>query len=73
MRAGARASLPENMSNPGSGFIIILLNQAFIICMPEDFSQLSINKPTDISAGCALLAAGQQLVAWFETGFGFLA
>ena len=43
------------------------------VCMADDFIQLSINRPTDIGAGCALLAARQQPVAWFETGFGFLA
>ena len=43
------------------------------VCMAEDFIQLSINRPTDIGAGCALLAGRQQPVAWFETGFGFLA
>ena len=43
------------------------------VCMAEDFIQLSIKRPTDIGAGCALLAGRQQPVAWFETGFGFLA
>ena len=43
------------------------------VCMAEDFIQLSIKRPTDIGAGCALLAGTQQPVAWFETGFGFLA
>ena len=42
------------------------------VCMAEDFIQLSIKRPTDIGAGCALLAGKQQPVAWFETGFGFL-
>ena len=43
------------------------------VCMAEDFIQLSIKRPTDLGAGCALLAGKQQPVAWFETGFGFLA
>ena len=43
------------------------------VCMPGDCIQLSIEGPTDIGAGCALLAGRQQSVAWFETGFGFLA
>ena len=47
------------------------------VCMAEDFIQLSIKRPTDIGAGCALLAGNQEPVAWFETGFhagfGFLA
>ena len=30
------------------------------VCMAEDFIQLSINRPTDIGAGCALLAGRQQ-------------
>ena len=42
-------------------------------CMAEDLIQLSIKRPTDICAGCALLAGGQQPVACFEPGFGFLA
>ena len=32
-------------------------------CMFEDLVQLSINRPTDIGAGCALLAARQQPLA----------
>ena len=32
------------------------------VCMPEDFIQLSIKSPTDIGAGCALLAGRQILV-----------
>ena len=43
------------------------------VCMAEDLIQLSIKRPTDIGAGCALLAGKQQPDAWFETGFGFLA
>ena len=43
------------------------------LCMAEIFIQLSIKRPTDIGAGCALLAGRQQPDAWFETGFGFLA
>ena len=43
------------------------------VCMAGDFIQLSIKRPTDIGAGCALLAGKQQPIAWFETGFGFLA
>ena len=33
------------------------------VCMAEDFIQLSIKRPTDIGAGCALLAGRQQPVA----------
>ena len=44
-----------------------------LVCMVEDFIQLSIKRPTDIGAGCALLAGKQQPFALFETGFGFLA
>ena len=42
-------------------------------CMPEDFIESSIKRPTDIGAGCALFAERQESVALFETGFGFLA
>ena len=30
------------------------------VCMADDFIQLSIKRPTDIGAGCALLAGKQQ-------------
>ena len=33
------------------------------VCMVEDFIQLSIKRPTDIAAGCALLAGKQQPVS----------
>ena len=42
-------------------------------CITEDLTQLTIKRPTDICAGCALLAGWQQPVACFELGFGFLA
>ena len=48
MGAGARAGLQGNMSNPGSGFIIILTllnelsNQAFIIWDPSSAGRLNL-------------------------------